>query len=243
MTGRARWAAAQSVDLAYKQMEKAMDNQAPDRSQLEQIIAGLTEGVILIEPDQTITYANEAALEMHGVTSLDALGRTVDEYQGNFVLHYRNNRPLYPDRYPIERLIAGEVFDDVVVVVAHKDNPDRDWAHRIRSLVITDQHGDPDCLVLIVHDVSGQVEAEDRFERTFGANPAPAVICRLTDLRFIKVNEGFLQLTGYQARGRARPLRSTRSMCSNAPSGGSSRSSGCAQARPSRRWKPASPAQ
>ena len=194
MTGRARWAAAQSVDLAYKQMEKAMDNQAPDRSQLEQIIAGLTEGVILVEPDQTITYANEAALEMHGVTSLVALGRTVDEYQGNFVLHYRNNRPLYPDRYPIERLIAGEVFDDVVVVLAHKDNPDRDWAHRIRSLIITDQHGDPDCLVLIVHDVSGQVEAEDRFERTFGANPAPAVICRLTDLRFIKVNEGFLQL-------------------------------------------------
>ena len=32
------------------------------------------EGVILIEPDQTITYANEAALEMHGVTNLDELG-------------------------------------------------------------------------------------------------------------------------------------------------------------------------
>ena len=175
-----------------------MDNQAPDRSQLEQIIAGLTEGVILVEPDQTITYANRRRWRCMASTSLDALGRTVDEYQGNFVLHYRNNRPLYPDRYPIERVIAGEVFDDVVVVVAHKDNPDRDWAHRIRSLVITDQHGDPDCLVLIVHDVSGQVEAEDRFERTFGANPAPAVICRLTDLRFIKVNEGFLQLTGYK---------------------------------------------
>jgi PAS domain-containing protein len=28
--------------------------------------------------DQTITYANDAALEMHGVTSLDELGRTVD---------------------------------------------------------------------------------------------------------------------------------------------------------------------
>ena len=55
-----------------------------------------------------------------------------------------------------------------------------------------------DCLVLIVHDVSGQVEAEDRFERAFAANPAPATICRLTDLRLIKVNEGFLELTGYK---------------------------------------------
>ena len=130
-------------------------------------------------------------------TRLVALGRTVDEYQGNFVLHYRNNRPLYPDRYPIERLIAGEVFDDVVVVLAHKDNPDRDWAHRIRSLIITDNTA-PGLLVLIVHDASAQVEAEDRFERTFGANPAPALIFRLTDLRFIKVNEGFLQLTGFR---------------------------------------------
>ena len=32
-----------------------------DRRQLQQIIAGLTEGVILIEPDQRILWANEAA--------------------------------------------------------------------------------------------------------------------------------------------------------------------------------------
>ena len=49
-------------------------NTAPERSQLQQIIAGLTEGVILLEPDQTITYANDAALDMHGVTRLEELG-------------------------------------------------------------------------------------------------------------------------------------------------------------------------
>ena len=62
-------------------------NTAPERSQLQQIIAGLTEGVILLEPDQTITYANDAALDMHGVTRLEELGLTVDEYRRNFVLH------------------------------------------------------------------------------------------------------------------------------------------------------------
>ncbi|RYF06097.1 MAG: PAS domain-containing protein, partial [Oxalobacteraceae bacterium] len=35
--------------------------------QMRQIVAGLSEGVILIEPDQTITYANAAAVMMHGV--------------------------------------------------------------------------------------------------------------------------------------------------------------------------------
>ncbi|WP_175839531.1 PAS domain-containing protein, partial [Burkholderia anthina] len=37
----------------------------------------------------------------------------------------------------------------------------------------------------------------ERFERTFSANPAPAVICRLDDLRYVKVNQGFLDMTGH----------------------------------------------
>src|SRR5215216_1863553 len=176
----------------------ASGDQAPDRSQLEQIIAGLSEGVILVEPDQTVTYANEAALEMHGVSTLDELGRTVDEYRQNFVLRHHSSDLLDHGCYPIDRVVAGEAFDDVVVVVAHKTNQDRDRTHRIRSLVITDHAGNPDCLVLIIHDVSGQIEAEHRFERAFAANPAPAAICRLTDLRIVKVNDGFLELTGYK---------------------------------------------
>ena len=47
--------------------------QARDRHQLQQIIAGLSEGVILIEPGQRIVWGNEAALAMHGVESLEDL--------------------------------------------------------------------------------------------------------------------------------------------------------------------------
>jgi PAS domain S-box-containing protein len=190
-------AAPNSADPNHVDTGTASEDHAPDRWQLEQIIAGLTEGVILVEPDQTITYANEAALEMHGVTNLNELGRTVDEYRKNFVLRHQSSHLLDHGRYPIDRVVAGETFEDVVVIVAHKTNQDRDRTHRIRSLVITDHAGNPDCLVLIVHDVSGQTEAEHRFERAFAANPAPAAICRLTDLRLVKVNDGFLELTGY----------------------------------------------
>jgi PAS domain S-box-containing protein len=190
-------AALSSADANHVETGAASEDHAPDRWKLEQIIAGLTEGVILIEPDQTITYANEAALEMHGVTNLNELGRTVDEYRMNFVLRHQSSHLLDHGRYPIDRVVAGETFEDVVVIVAHKTNQDRDRTHRIRSLVITDHAGNPDCLVLIVHDVSGQIEAEHRFERAFAANPAPAAICRLTDLRLVKLNDGFLELTGY----------------------------------------------
>jgi PAS domain S-box-containing protein len=168
-----------------------------DRSQLQQIIAGLTEGVILIEPDQRITYANEAALRMHGVERLADLGVTVDTYRANFVLRHRNNHPLRPGDLPIEKVVRGEAVEEVVVQVARRDRPDQDWAHRIRSLVVTNAGGQPDCLVLVIADVSNAFEAEERFDRMFAANPAPAAICRLADQRFVRLNEGFLELTGY----------------------------------------------
>src|SRR6478609_9935215 len=104
-----------------------------DRHELRQIVAGLSEGVILVEPDQTIAYANEAALEMHGAASLDELGATVDAYRARFSLRYRNKRA--PDQYPIERVVTGETFHDVVVEVTRTDQPDICFVHSLHSLV------------------------------------------------------------------------------------------------------------
>nr|WP_276082147.1 helix-turn-helix transcriptional regulator [Methylobacterium sp. GC_Met_2] len=166
-----------------------------DRHELRQIIAGLSEGVILVEPDQTIAYANDAALAMHGAGSLDELGPTVDAYRERFRLRYRNH--VTPNQYPIERVVAGERFHDVVVEVRRADRPEQDFVHSLRSLVATDREGKPSCLALILKDVTDQFEAEERFETTFNANPAPAVITRLSDLRHVKVNTGFLEMTGF----------------------------------------------
>ncbi len=169
----------------------------PDRSQLQQIIAGITEGVILIEPDGAITYANEAALAMHGAESLDALGRTVDAYGKNFVFASRTPAPAEDGKTPIERLVAGEMFEDIVVVVGQRAGA-KDWVHQVRGLIVTTSSDGPDCAALVLSDISGRHEAEERFERLFAANPAPALICRLSDLRFVKANQGFLELTGFR---------------------------------------------
>ncbi|GJD52489.1 HTH-type transcriptional regulator MalT [Methylobacterium crusticola] len=168
-----------------------------DRSQLQQIIDGLSEGVILIETDHTITYANEAALAAHGVTRLEELGADITAYRRNFVAHYHDHQPSGASHTPVERVLAGEAFRDALVEVATAGAATPRWVHRIRSLVITDPAGLPDCLVLIIHDETERYEAEERFERAFSANPAPAAICRLADLRLIRVNQGFLDLTGY----------------------------------------------
>ena len=173
-------------------------NAPADRSQLQQIVDGLHEGVILIEPDQRITYANGAALALHGVSCIDDLGTTVDAYRSRFVPRYRDPHPAGGADSPVERVVAGEALRDVVVEVGRAGSNEPEWTHRIRSLVITDAAGLPDCLVLIITDETERYEAEERFDRAFAANPAPAVICRLGDTRILRANEGFLGLTGFQ---------------------------------------------
>lgn len=170
----------------------------PKRNELQKVIGALTEGVLLIEHDQRIVFANKAALAMHGVNDVAGLGATVDAYRENFVLAHPNSHLLKPEQYPVERVLAGEAFDEVIVQVEPRHRPGQTWVHRIRSLVINEDGGEPECLVLVIADVSDQFEAEDRFERTFGANPAPALIARLADQRIIKVNQGFLDMTGFE---------------------------------------------
>jgi PAS domain S-box-containing protein len=165
--------------------------------QLQRIIAGLAEGVIVIDPDQRIRWANDAALAMHGVGRLDDLGGTIEDYRKRFRLRYRNNHPLKPGEYPIERVSAGEELSDVMVEVSPVDDPERRWVHAVRGFVIKDEADGADYMVLVVDDETERFEAEDRFESAFNANPAPAIICRLSDLRYIKVNPGFLEMTGY----------------------------------------------
>lgn len=169
-----------------------------DRSQLQQIIVGLTDGVMLLDPDRSIVWVNEAAVAMHGCVRAEELGANAAQYRKRFLLKYRNKHRLTPKQYPIERALAGEIFSDVVVEVERKGDTDFYRTQQVRSIALTNAHGEVESLALIIKDVTEQFSAEDRFERTFAANPAPAVICRLRDLRYIKTNPGFLTMTGYE---------------------------------------------
>ncbi|MGL4964415.1 MAG: PAS domain S-box protein [Inquilinus sp.] len=168
-----------------------------DRLALQQVIAGLTDGIILVEVDKRIAWANDAALAMHGVEDLGGLGLSADGYRERFRLRFRNNHPVAPDHYPLDRIVAGETFADVTVQVSPSADPELRWVHTIRGLVVVTEAGDPDLLVLIIKDETERFAAEERFESAFNANPAPALICRVSDQTYVRVNPGFIEMTGY----------------------------------------------
>ena len=125
---------------------------------------------------------------------LGRFGGQVDVVEGGIEVDGRLITSL-AERDPAQ-LPWGDLGVDVVVEVAPVARPDTTWVHAIRCAVITDADGEPDYLVLVIDDQTDRYEAEDRFESAFNANPAPALICRVSDLCFIRANQGFLAMTG-----------------------------------------------
>lgn len=178
-------------------MDAASAKPEVDRRQLQQIVAGLSEGIFIVDPDRSIVWANETALAIHGCAQLSELGTNATAYRKKFVLKFRNHHALSTKQYPIERLLAGESFRDVIVEVTRADDAKFRRIHQVRGLILINAVDAVESLVVVAQDVTERYNAEERFERAFNANPAPALICRLADLRYIKVNQGFIDMTGY----------------------------------------------
>jgi PAS domain S-box-containing protein len=170
----------------------------PTFRHLEQLTAQLLDGVILIDPAGVVLSANDAALRMHGVKSTEELGSTADAYAERFSLRTADHRWLKRREYPIFRLLAGESFPDLIVEVAPAGEEEARWVHQVRDVTMDEDGGEPDCLALVISDVSERFDAEVRFKAMFEANPAPAVIVRLRDQRIARANPGFLSLTGFE---------------------------------------------
>ena len=176
-------------------MSRGSGDLASDRQQLEVMIADISIGVLTVDTDGRLQYANEAALKMHGVSDLSDLGKNAKDYRERFVMQDLQGVPLPPNGFPIDRVLAGDSFRDLLVQVPVNDEM---IVHKCRGISVHDARGEVDFCALFLEDETERYDAEQRFERTFNANPAPGLINRLSDLRYIKVNRGFLEMTGFR---------------------------------------------
>lgn len=157
----------------------------------------LLDGVIVVDPTGVILSANAAALKMHGISNIEDLGSTAEAYADRFILRSSDGRLLKHRDYPLFRLLAGKSFPDATVQVTPAGEDEVRWIHEIRDVTMDVDGGDADYLALVLSDVSARFDAETRFKAMFEANPAPALVIRLSDLRVVEGNPGFLALTGF----------------------------------------------
>ncbi len=168
-----------------------------ERRQLQQIMAHLSEGVILLDPDGAILWANHAALGMHGCAIQGELGETAAHYAERFVLREAGRRALGPGRNPLARLIAGESFEGLMLELTRRDEEGLARTLEFRGLVLSDDAEHVELLVLFVVDTTEKVGSDELFDRFFSSKPSPAAILRLDDSRYIRVNDGFCEMTGF----------------------------------------------
>ena len=172
----------------------------PTLRHLEQLMAQLLDGVILLDATGVILSANSAALHMHGVRTLAELGGTAEDYARRFTLWSADHRRLKHREYPLFRVLAGERIPDMVVEVAPAGEDQARWVLQARDVILDVDGGEPDYLAVVLNDVSKQYDAEARFNAMFNANPAPAIVVRQRDLYVVQVNSGFLELTGFKPK-------------------------------------------
>lgn len=188
------WQTVRNHNVATPRMNDTSDTTAEG---LEKIINELGEGVVLLNADGGIEWANEAALALHDCHTPDQLGATVADYEQRFQPCDDNGSPLDSKRSPMARLLAGESVNEALFALPRASDGHGRRILSASGLTLGDGVAGGPQRALVLTDVTATREAEDRFTRAFMANPAPALILRLHDSRFIQVNPGFLEMTGY----------------------------------------------
>jgi PAS domain S-box-containing protein len=153
--------------------------------------------------DDVILVTEESGRILHGNPSAAAkLGYSLEELRGMYVLD------LQP---PALRDEAAEVF--AAMLAGQRTTCPLPLQRRDGGLIPADTrvsrgawNGRP-CFFGVSKDLTAEREALDRFDRVFHANPALMAVNDMDDLRFVDVNDAFVETLGYtRAEVVGRPL-------------------------------------
>jgi PAS domain S-box-containing protein len=166
------------------------------KSQLEAIIEGMAEGLIVLDiAEARVLYLNKAARRMLGLRGREGQ-QPVAWYAERFPLNYLDGRAVEGDERPLARALKGETFGGLELQVMRRGEVES-WSGRFSGTVVKDAilMG-----VVTLEDITREAEAEARFQIAFRLSPVATAITRISDLKFVDVNESFLKLTGFEYR-------------------------------------------
>ena len=169
---------------------------------LKLVGAECSEGFIIVDLDQSIVWANAAALAMHQVTEVHELGETIDEYHARFQVRYvavphqgvESARGAAGDEH-------GRAQREVLIEVSLPSGPASNAIFRSRKMVLFNEAGQASCIVFIVHKTVAPVRGMDRLSDLVASFCDPAAILRAADGRIVAANAAYLSLSATDATG------------------------------------------
>jgi PAS domain S-box-containing protein len=133
------------------------------RNQLEIILQGVADGIIVYDKDSRIIYANEAAAYMTGYASVQDLQKARPlEPTRRFEITDEQGQPLEMAQLTHRRVLAGEPKAQATIGYSQKASGQPERWSLVKSSPVYDEQGDVLFVITIVHDITERVQAEHR---------------------------------------------------------------------------------
>ena len=154
------------------------------------ILADAQDALMVTDADGGLLYMNDAAAHLYGFeahTGAQLASRNLHRYARE-TFDFRNlaGEPVPENEQPLTRLLRGEPYQNVELLVRHREEDETRVFVFSGRLLDTD----PPIGVLRIRDETDRWEAERRYRTVFETDPAPTIIARLEDEKILQANTG-----------------------------------------------------
>jgi PAS domain S-box-containing protein len=129
---------------------------------MQTIVGSLAEAITIRDLNNSIVYANDAALRSMGFTSLEELrAQPADAIMGNYSVTSENGDELGMDDIPSVRLLRGEQPEPLLIRSVSRETGDERWT-MLKATPLYDAAGRLEAAVTVIEDVTASKRAELR---------------------------------------------------------------------------------
>ncbi len=155
-----------TAELTRENVERKQAEEALRKSeaQLHTIVENLAEGVAVAGLDGQLLHFNQAALDMHGFTSLEECRRHLTEFVDTFELSGSDGKVWTVDQWPLSRILRGENLRDVDVRF-RRIGSEPHLVFSYGGTLVHDAGGHPLMAVVTIRDISDGKRAEADLEK------------------------------------------------------------------------------
>ena len=153
-----------SVVRDISERRQVLERLRQSEAQLQTIVEGLHEGVVVSDLEGTLLHWNRAALDMHGFESLEDCRRKLPELTRIFELSTLEGAVLPLEEWPLNRILRGEHLQELEIRLRTLAGGwERTFSYGGR--LVRDASGRSIMAVVTVRDVSERKRAEAERER------------------------------------------------------------------------------
>jgi PAS domain S-box-containing protein len=138
------------------------------------VVEHLSEGVVIVDPDDQLIYWNPAALRMYGFASAEDAVRSLSDAPQIFELSTLEGVAIPVEEWPLARVLRGESLSNLELRIRRRSPP---WSRVFRYCGSRVQYAGRRPLgFLTVSDVTGRKQTETELERVNRLNLARSLI-------------------------------------------------------------------